>query len=104
MAQELLHQYAASESVSYGDVRSALRAIEDDDVSKNSPISEGASEVGLTVEEADGDHSALVTVRVEGHEGEWTKTSERALKSAVQSVEGVGELVEKSGGYDGGDK
>lgn len=98
MAQRLYHEYVVDTGVTSRDVRAALEQLTDDDVSQSSPISGGAPEAATVLTGSDGE--SVIGVRVEGHDGEWTKTSERALKSAVKSVEGVTELVLSEGGYE----
>lgn len=100
MAQNLYHQYAIATSVGYSDVRGALDKLTDDDVSQSSPLTAGGSEVGIELTGEGEDPGGILHVRVEGHEGEWTKTSEDSLRRAVQSVEGVGELLSSTGGYE----
>lgn len=99
MGSYLYHRYATDGSVSAADVRSALNELTDDDLSVSSPVSAGVDEAGTGVETVGG--GVFVTVTVDGHDGDWTKTSEQAIKSAVESVEGVHELAESEGGYDG---
>lgn len=94
MAQDLYHEYSTTGSVSRSDVRDALSGLTDDDITESSPITAGAAEVG--VETRDG----TVIVRVSGHEGEWSKTSETALRRAVVGVDGVDELTDSDGGYE----
>lgn len=79
--------------LSKSDVRSSLRGLSDDELTKTSPVTEGGSELAVVVT------GGSVTVREEGHDGEWSKTSETAVRRAVQSVDGVGELVSQTGGY-----
>jgi hypothetical protein len=98
MGSYLYHQYEATGSVTNGDVRNALYTLTDDDVSVSSPITGGASEVSVHFENING--TRLVVLTIDGHDGDWTKTSESALTGAVQSVEGVGDLVASEGGYE----
>lgn len=100
MAQELYHQYAANQDVNRRSVRDAVSELDGDDLSVSSPISAGATEVGIDVTGMSDEPGGFVHVTVSGHDGDWTKTSEQALKSAVQSVDGVGELVSSDGGYE----
>lgn len=95
MASDLYHRYETDGDVSMADVRAALESLSDDDVSVSSPISPGAAGVGTALDEGD------VVIRVEGQGGDWTKTSEDALRRAVSGVNGVSGLVESEGGYDG---
>lgn len=89
----LEHTYEA-DGVDRSEVRSALSELTDDDVSESSPVTAGGSELAVVV--ADGE----LIIREGGHDGEWTKTSETAVRRAVSTVNGVGELVESSGGYE----
>jgi hypothetical protein len=77
-------------------LREELSALTDDDVSQSSPISEGAPEAGIAHNRAE----SVVTVRVEGHGGSWTKTSMDALRTAVGRVDGVLDASVTDGGYD----
>lgn len=98
MVSRLYHRYEAERPPVQADVRGALAEIGEDDVSVSSPVSAGAPEVSVGFEYEDGD--GYLEVTVEGHEGDWTKTSEQAVQSAVQSADGVGDLVESEGGYE----
>jgi len=98
MASRLYHEYTVDAGVEQRAVRAALTELTDEDVSVSSPISAGADEVSVQMD-YDGDSDVLV-LHVEGHGGEWTKTSEQTLRRAVEEVEGVGELVYSEGGYE----
>lgn len=100
MSGKLHHTYATDGDVEQADVRAAVSALADDDLTEKSPVTDGAQEVSVQYEEGDG--GMVVGIAVEGHAGEWSKTSEQAIKSAVQSVNGVGELVASEGGYESG--
>jgi len=78
----------------YTDVREALSGLTDDDVSVSSPISEGGSEAAVVV---DGN---TIEVRVDGHEGDWTKKSQNGVVSAIEAVDGVEECTSIEGGYE----
>jgi len=82
----------------YTDVREALSNLTDDDVSVSSPISAGGTEAAVVV---DGD---TIEVRVEGHEGDWTLTSQNGVIAAVEAVDGVEECTSVQGGYDPDDE
>jgi hypothetical protein len=73
-----------------------LSALTDDDVSQSSPITAGAPEAGIAHNRVE----SVVTVRVEGHGGDWTKTSMDALTTAVRRVDGVLDVSVTDGGYD----
>lgn len=76
-------------------VRSALDTIEADDLSQKSPVSVGVPEAGIEI----GDDE--VTVRIEGHSGDFSKTSEQALTSALAGLhDAAGEPEVVDGGYD----
>lgn len=79
-------------AVRYGDVRDALSAVEDDAVSESSPVSGGLSEVAVVVADS-------VIITVSGHGAGWTKTSQQAVVSAVESTDGVSGLAAIDGGY-----
>lgn len=78
--------------VPYSAVREAMASLSDDDVSKTSPVTPGGSEVGVTGGEN-------VEIRVEGHSGEFTKTTEEALVAAVEAIEGTHNVRVTQGGY-----
>lgn len=78
-------------------LRTALAALTDEDLSESSPVSAGAQEVAVDHNQRDG----VVHVRCEGHSGDFTKTSERALTRTVRGVTGVEDASVTDGGYDG---
>lgn len=75
------------------DVRAGLVGLE---VSRTSPVSRSGRELGVS---DDGEH---VTVRCQGHDGAWTKTSQDAVLAALHAVPGVEEVSVVSGGYEPG--
>lgn len=85
--------------VSEGSVRAALREVEGGDLSESSPVSAGVTEAG--VRPADG---GAVIVAVEGHEGDFTKTSQKAItRTLAEELHGVAvEVVD--GGYEPDDE
>lgn len=95
MGEYLRHEYEAESGVSKAAVRDALSALSEDDVSSSSPVSAGGQELAV-----DDTGDGALAVICEGHGGDWTKTSEEAVRVAVQSVDGVGDLVGSEGGYD----
>jgi len=99
MSGKLRHIYEADSSTEQADVRDAIAALSADDLTEKSPVTAGASEMSIQMRDAD--DGVEVEIFTEGHPGEWSKTSEEAIKSAVQSVDGVGDLVESEGGYEG---
>lgn len=96
MAQNLEHKYATPGSVQRRRVREELEQLTDDDVSVSSPITGGAEEVAIVTPGPDSDY---LVVRVENHDGDWTKTSEKALEAAVLRAPGVESVEERKGGY-----
>jgi hypothetical protein len=90
----LEHTYSVDGTVTHGMVRRALGEVEKDDISQSSPITAGVPEAGIVITQD------TVIVTVEGHEGDWTKTSETALRRAVKSVDDVEALEESEGGYE----
>lgn len=87
--------FADGESPDYGDIRQALSELTEDDVSVSSPISAGAPEAGVSVD------GRVAHVRVAGHDGDWTKTSEEAIVSALRGVPGDhGDPSVVGGGYE----
>lgn len=97
MVESLYHRYEAEPAVSYGTVRAGLHTLNDGDVSASSPVSGGAEEVAVSIIRHE---DTFVDLHVEGHDGDWTKTSEQAVRRAVQRVGAVGDLVESEGGYE----
>jgi len=97
MGADLYHRYEADADVSKAAIRAELDTVAEDDISKSSPISAGVPEAGIAVVHEDGDTSVLI--RVDGHAGSWSRTSETALRRAVKRADGVHEQVDASGGY-----
>jgi len=97
MAQDIHLTFDAEDGVEYSDVMDAAHELTEDDISEKSPVSAGAPEVGVEFSEDDG---RVLHVRVEGHSGDWSKTSQNALIGAVESVDGVENGSVESGGYD----
>lgn len=82
----------STDDLSVGDVYAALRTTRG--VSKQSPITPGAREAAAVVNE----NTAIV--RVEGHDGEWSETSQTALVRALESMDGVAAVSVTSGGHE----
>lgn len=101
MSGDIRLEYEADQSVTTEAVRDSLAELTDDDVSVGSPVSAGVPEAGIGFSTY-GDYDRLLNVAVEGHEGDFTKTSHEALEDAIESVEGVGEQVRVEGGYESG--
>jgi|APHM01.1.fsa_nt_gi hypothetical protein len=80
-----------------GDVRDQLREVTEGDISQTSPITAGVPEAG--VYETD---NHTVHVRVEGHDGQWTLTSERAVCRALEEIHPEVEVSVVEGGYESG--
>lgn len=78
---------------SYRDFRDEVSALTDDDVSQTSPVTAGGNEVGVIVTDDE------VTLTVEGHGGEFTKTTESALIEVIEDVLGEDAEVTVEGGY-----
>lgn len=76
-------------------LRDALSNISDE-VSQSSPVSEGAPEVAVGHDAGEG----TVTLRVAGHEGDFTLTSQKALLKVLRSHEGAVSPRVASGGYE----
>lgn len=85
----------ADKRLTVADVREALSQLDDDDLSASSPVSAGVPEAGIEVDTAGNAH-----VRVEGWEGDFTRTSERALSSALSALDTAGGVAVVSGGYE----
>lgn len=81
-------------SLRYEQVRDALSKLTDEDLSASSPISAGGVEAGVTVEDG------VATVAIDGHGGEWTKTSQKAVVSALSGIDGVEDVEVVDGGYE----
>lgn len=99
MGSYLYHRYATEATVLPQAVQGALASLDDGDLSKGSPVTGGCREVGVGTVEADGPRD--IVLRVEGHDGDWTKTSEEAIRRRVEQIDGIGGLVESEGGYEG---
>lgn len=82
-----------------GPVREALRAVDGEDLSVSSPVSAGVPEAGVSP----GDDGSVLVV-VEGHDGDFTKTSERALKRALADVPFSVDVEVVDGGYEPDDE
>jgi len=99
MADHITVHVAGGKGVSHYAVRKSLASVSEDDVSKSSPITAGVPEAGIATTD-DGN----VRLRVAGHSGSFTKTSERALLAALR--DGLPESASVSveaGGYDSDD-
>jgi hypothetical protein len=97
MGSYLYHRYELSEPVVPQAVMGALSSLTDDDLSVGSPVTGGCNEVGVAkVQE---DEERFIVLRVEGHSGDWTKTSEDAIRRRVEGIDGIAGLVESEGGY-----
>lgn len=83
------------EGVTRADVVDALRSVRDG-ISNTSPVSAGFREAAVVASDES------LTVRVQGHDGEWSQKSEAALKQAIAGVDGVQSIEVTEGGYDGG--
>lgn len=84
----------ASSTVTRQDIRSALDALTEDDISETSPVTAGCPEaVAVNVEDG-------LLVRCEGHDGDWTRTSERAVLRALKGASGVEDASVVDGGYE----
>ena len=83
---------------SYTDVRAALSSLTDDDVSVSSPISAGGNEAAVV------DNGDTVEVRIDGHDGSWTLTSQEGVIDAVEAADGVEKCVSVDGGYEPDDE
>lgn len=82
-----------TDDLSIGDVYDGMR-LGGDDISKKSPITPGLREVAATIGED------TLTLRVQGHSGQWSKTSQEALTDALAEVDGVdGSTIEVEGGF-----
>lgn len=99
MGSYLYHRYELEEPVVPQAVMGALASLTDDDLSVGSPVSAGCEEVGVAKLQEDGER--YIELRVEGHSGDWTKTSEDAIRRRVEGIDGVGGLAESEGGFDG---
>lgn len=73
-------------------VRDALRDVPVDDLSKKSPVEAGLQGVSVVV--------GVQNVTLRAGEGDWSRTTERALMDALSSVDGVGGVEVTEGGYD----
>jgi len=94
----LEHAYSFEGTAPRAAVRDALAGLTADDLTEKSPVTAGGTELAVTVGEHDGEEVLLV--REEGHGGEWSKTSERAVRTAVKAVDAITDMVASSGGYE----
>lgn len=96
MAVDLHVQAAKTPAVSKADVYAALRSIGSDALSAESPVSAQLREAFVAT------RPESVTVRVEGHAGEWSQESQQTLVRTLAGIDGVDaatiEIV--AGGYD----
>ena len=98
MAQHLHHRFRVSNGVGREDIAAALADVSGDDLTEKSPVTGGVPEAAITLitEQA----GKFAEVRIEGHGGEWSKTSMDTIRKAVTSVDGVHEHVAVRGGYE----
>jgi hypothetical protein len=94
----LEHKYSTTRDINKRQIRSALARLTDEDLSESSPVSAGGEELAVTTGTHDGED--VWVVREEGNDGDWTKTSERAVERAVKTVTGIDQLVATEGGYE----
>jgi|APHM01.1.fsa_nt_gi hypothetical protein len=99
MGSYLYHRYETDGAVVPQAVEGALATLTDDDLSVGSPVTGGCREVGVGTETIEGER--YIILRVEGHSGDWTKTSEEAIRRRVEGTDGIVELVQSEGGYEG---
>lgn len=93
MASDILIAVRHERGVSTSHVREAFDTITDEDVSESSPVTAGVPEAGLSPEPGE------IHVRVGGHAGDFTKTSEQALRKALRAIDGVESVEVLEGGY-----
>lgn len=87
----------AETDATYGDLRDAVSSLTADDVSKSSPVTPGGREIGIDVNtQADEAH-----LRVQGRDGNFTKTTQDAIVSTVREVVGEDAEITVDGGYEG---
>lgn len=85
---------AETDGVDRSTVVEALRSTRTG-ISEQSPVSSGFHEAAVIADEKS------VTVRVQGHDGEWSKETETTLRSAVGDIDGVdADSITVSGGAD----
>lgn len=96
MASDIRIEASTDGSVTKGDVYAALREIDPTDLSKKSPVTNQIREAYVAVGDAG------IAVKVEGHDGEWSRSSQNALTHTLAGIGGVdSQSVEvASGGYE----
>ena len=94
MAKDIRLTFDTDGTVTSGDIRAALDDLTDDDITVQSPVEPGIPGVATAV---DGDE---MTVIAGDGSDEFSKTTQRAIKSAVTGIEGVEEHVSTEGGYE----
>lgn len=92
---EVTADLTSDADVSVGDVYDRMR-LGADEISEQSPITPGLREVVALIGEDE------ILLRSQGHDGEWSKTSQDALIEALGEIDGVdGSTVEVvEGGYE----
>jgi hypothetical protein len=81
--------------VSEEEVRDQLRQITEDSISQSSPITAGVPEAGVY-----GGTDSTVHVRVQGHSGDWTRTSQTEMCETIRSVHPDVDTAVVSGGFE----
>lgn len=97
MGSDMEMRFALPDRDAIPHVREALSELTSDDISKKSPIEPGRKQIGDAV--AGSESSPVLVLRVQGHSGDWSKTTETAVRRAATSVGGVTHLS-TDGGYE----
>lgn len=96
MASHIHVTASIAEDVTEANVYSALRQVGREQLSQKSPVSAQLREASVVT------HEETLILRVEGHDGEWSRTSQDTITDTLAGIDGVeAESVEViSGGYE----
>lgn len=99
MASHIHVTASISDEVTEAEVYEALRTIGNDQLSKKSPVTAQLREASVATGED------CLDLRVQGHDGEWSKTTQETITRTLAGIDGVdAHSVEvTSGGYDSGE-
>lgn len=83
MASHIRIEADADDAVSKADVYDALRGIDPADLSTQSPVSNQLPEAFVAI------GAGGIAVKVDGHEGEWSRSTEQAVTRTLAGIDGV---------------
>lgn len=99
MGSYLRHTYETDGTVIPQAVRGALASLTDDDLSVSSPVTGGVKEAAITTDRTG--ETPTLSIIVDGHDGDWTQTSEQAIRRRVEGIDGIEGLASSEGGFEG---